>query len=177
MDHALLVGMLDRLADRHEEFQALARREPLLVAVLGDGNALDQLHDEERPARLGAAGVEHAGDVGVVHHRQGLPLGLEAGQHGLGVHARLDDFHGHDALHRFCLLGHEDRAHAPLADLLHQLVAADGRAGPLGEGRIDGGVEPRGSWCLQEAAGVVMGLQECFNPLPQSGSPAHAWSK
>ena len=31
-----------------------------------------------RPA-VGGAGVEDRGDVGVVHQRQGLPLGLEAG--------------------------------------------------------------------------------------------------
>ena len=54
-------------------------REPVLVAVLGDRDALDQLHDEVRPAGVGRAGVEDLGDVGVVHQRQGLPLGLEPG--------------------------------------------------------------------------------------------------
>ena len=55
--------------------------ELLLVAVLGDRDALDQLHHEVRPAALGGAGIEDAGDVGMVHQRQGLPLGLEAGDH------------------------------------------------------------------------------------------------
>ncbi len=50
-------------------------------------------------------------------------------------------------------------AHAAFADLLDELVAADGLAGPLGKGRIDVGVEPRGGLFFQEAAGVVMGLQ------------------
>ena len=71
-----------------------------LVAVVGDGNALDELHDEERPAGVGAAGVQHAGDVGVVHQRQGLALGLEAGDDLTGVHARLDDLEGHFAADR-----------------------------------------------------------------------------
>ena len=53
--------------------------ELVLVAVLGDRHALDQLHDEVGPAGVGGAGVEHLGDVGVVHQGQGLPLGLEAG--------------------------------------------------------------------------------------------------
>ena len=53
----------------------------VLVAVLGDRHALDQLHDEEGPAVGGRAGVEDLGDVGVVHQGQGLPLGLEAGEH------------------------------------------------------------------------------------------------
>ena len=77
-------------------------------------------------------GVEHAGDVGVVHHRQGLPLGLEAGDHLPGVHARLDDLERDPALDRLGLLGHEDDAHAPFADLLQQLVGADDRAGAFG---------------------------------------------
>ena len=65
-----------------------------LVAVPGDRDALDQLHDEVRPARVGGAGVEDPGDVGVVHQRQGLALGLEPGQHLAAVHAGLDHLQG-----------------------------------------------------------------------------------
>ena len=77
-----------------------ADRELLAVAVVGDRDAADQLHDEVGPARLGGAGVEHPGDVRVVHQRQGLPLGLEPGDHLPGVHARLDDLQGHLAADR-----------------------------------------------------------------------------
>ncbi len=56
--------------------------------------------------------------------RQGLPLRLEAGEHRLGVHPRLDDLHRHRPLDRLGLLGHEDAAHAAGADLLDQLVLA-----------------------------------------------------
>ena len=41
-------------------------------------DAVDQLHHEVGPARVGGSAVEHVGDVGVVHQRQGLPFGLEA---------------------------------------------------------------------------------------------------
>ena len=51
-----------------------------VVAVLRDRDALDVLHDEEGPAALGRAAVEHLGDVRVVHQGQGLPLRLEARQ-------------------------------------------------------------------------------------------------
>ena len=78
---------------------------------------------------VGRAGVEHLGDVRMVHQRQGLPLGLEAGDHLPGVHARLDDLQRHLAADRLLLLGHEDDAHAAFADLLQQLVGADERAG------------------------------------------------
>jgi hypothetical protein len=131
-----LVGVLDRLADRHEQLQPLARRQAVVVAVLGDGHAVDQLHDEIRPAGFGGPGIEDAGDVDVVHHSQGLALGLEPGDDLLGVHAGLDHLEGNLAADRVSLLGHEDRAHAALADLLEELVRADDRAGAFGDGRL-----------------------------------------
>ena len=90
----------------------------VLVAVFGDRHALDQLHDEIRQAGFGSPGIEDAGDVDVVHHGQGLPLGLEAGDDLAAVHARLDDLDGDLALDGMGLLGHEDGAHAAFADLL-----------------------------------------------------------
>ena len=116
-------------------------------SVIGD--ALDQLHDEVGPAGVGGAGVEHPGDVGVVHHRQGLPLGLEAGDHLGGVHPRLDDLDGDLAADGLGLLGHVDDAHAPLADRLEQLVGPDARPRPFedrpGPGRDGRSVQsPRG---------------------------------
>ena len=134
VDDALLVGVLDGLADRREQFEPLAEREVFFVAVLGDGDAFDQLHHEVRPAGVGRAGVEHLGDVRMVHHRQRLPLGLEAGDHLPGVHARLDDLQRDRPLDRLGLLGHEDDAHAAFADLLQELVGADDRAGPSAMG-------------------------------------------
>ena len=65
----------------------------------------------------------------MVHHRQGLPLGLEAGDDLPRVHARLDDLQRDGPLDRLGLLGHEHDAHAAFADLLQQLVRADDRAG------------------------------------------------
>ena len=124
VDDAFLMGVLDRLANRHEELQTLAEREPLLVAILGDRRPLDQFHHEKRTPRGRAARVQHAGDIGVVHHGQCLPLGLEAGQDGLGVHAGLDDLDGDGPLHRLGLLGQEDAAHASFANPLQDLVTA-----------------------------------------------------
>ena len=77
-------------------------------------------------------GLQHAGDVGVVHQGQGLPLGLEPGDDLPGVHPGLDELDGHQPLDRLGLLGHPDRAHAAFADLLNQLVGADDRAGGFG---------------------------------------------
>ena len=93
------------------------------------GTPLDQLHDEVGPAGFCGAGVVHLGNVRVVHHGQGLTLGLEAGDHLLGVHAQLDDLQGDRPLDRVLLLGQIDGAEPTLAEQLEELVAADDRAG------------------------------------------------
>ena len=69
--------------------------------------------------------IEHLGDVRMIHHRQRLALGFEAGDDLLGVHAQLDDLERDAAAHRFLLLGHVDHAAAAFADFLEQFVAAD----------------------------------------------------
>ena len=125
VDDPLLVGVLDRLADRHEQLQPLPRRQVVVVAVLGDRHAVDQLHDEVGPAPRGGPGVEDAGDVDMIHHCQGLPLGLEAGDDLPAVHPRLDDLERDPAPYRLGLLGHVDRAHAALADPLEEFVGPD----------------------------------------------------
>ncbi len=91
MDDPFLMCVLDGLADVDEYFQPLSGRELVLVAVLGDGDAANQLHHEIGPAGLGGAGVKNFGDAGMVHHRQRLALGFEAGDDLFGVQARLDD--------------------------------------------------------------------------------------
>src|SRR2546430_2142882 len=77
--------------------------------------------------------------VNRVHHGQGLPLGLEAGDDLAGIHAGLDDLEGDLALDRVGLLGHEDGAHAAFADLLQELVRADHGAGFFRAGRAVAG--------------------------------------
>ena len=156
-----------------------------LVAVLGDRDALDQLHDEVGAAGVGGAGVEDAGDVGVVHQGQGLALGLEAGDDLLRVHARLDDLQGHRAADRLGLLGHVDDAHAPLADLLQQLVGADhGMAGDvdlerIGRLNVPGLRRPE----LLDGLGQrtprpgEMGRQEPLDLQAPCASLPHAWSR
>ena len=130
-------------------------------------------------------GVEHLGDVGVVHHRQGLPLGLEPGDDLLGVHARLDDLQRHPAADRVRLLGHEDDAHAAFADLLQQLVGADDRAGAFGseahvlvgdETSIVATAAAEGSWRKLPAL-VVRGEQVLDTAHAGASSPAQASSR
>ncbi len=132
MDDPLLVGVLDRLTHRHEQFEPLVRGKLAFVAELRDRHALHQFHDEVR-ARFVQTTVEHLGNVRVIHQRERLPFGIEARQHGFRVHAGLDELHRHKSLHGFRLLRPPDGTHAALADGLHERVlAGDHRAGERG---------------------------------------------
>ena len=70
----------------------------------------------------------------MVHHRQRLPLGLEAGDNLLRVHAQFDDLERDLAFDRFALLGHVDRAEAAFTDQLKEFVLVDLCAGLLSDG-------------------------------------------
>ena len=155
-----------------KKLQALWNAELVLVAVLGDGDALHQFHHEVGPAGVGRAGIEDLGDVGMVHHRQRLPLGLEAGDDLPRVHAELDDLERHPAADRLFLLGHEHDAEAAFADLFQQLVAADLRAGAFaeadeGDGGLVGFVGE-----LEEAAGRIVGGEQGLDAFAQCGIAA-----
>ena len=173
MDDPLLVSVLDGLADGDEQLKSLARGELLVIAVLCDRDALDQFHDEIGPAGLGAAGVEHAGDVGMIHHRQRLALRFEAGDHLLAVHSGLDDLESGAPADGSLLLGHVNHAHAALADLLEELVAADHCAGPFGD-RAVGRWRERGSlirvgWGVGQTTAGLMSPQQQFHLFSQGG--------
>ena len=137
MDDPFLMSVLHGLADGDGQLESLASRQPAIVAEPGDRDALDQLHDEIGSAVIGGSGVEDLGDIGVVHQSEGLPLGPEPGQHLAAVHAGLDELQRDRPPHRLGLFGHEDGAHAPLADRLKELVRADAAARAL-DGRVPG---------------------------------------
>src|SRR5262249_49659682 len=106
------------------QLQPFTWRQVAVVAKLGDRHAADQFHDEIRPWRASRvsggsfAAIEDASNINMVHHRQRLPFGFEAGDHLAAVHTGLDDLESDFALPRLRLLGHEAGAHAASADLL-----------------------------------------------------------
>ena len=139
---------------------------------------MHQLHHEVRPAGLGGAGVEHLGDVRVVHHRQRLPLGLEAGDDLLGVQPRLDDLQRDLAADGVLLLGHVDDAEPALADPLEQLVAADDRADRLLDRRLGDLLEQRrpGGHDMPSSARLGSGRPSAGLDPPRSvASSPQAW--
>ena len=81
---------------------------------------------------LGRPGVEHFGDVRMVHHGQRLPFGLETCHDLFGVHAQLDDLERNATAHRLLLLGDIDHAATAFPDFLAKLVPADDGARAFG---------------------------------------------
>ena len=142
MDDALLMRVLDGPAYLDEQVQPLRGRQVVLVTVVRDPHAPDQLHHEVGPAGPGGSGIQHPGDVRMVHQGQRLPLGLEAGHDLLGIHAELDDFECHAPPDGLFLLRHVHDATAAFANLLEELVVADAVAGFLGN-RARGRLTPR----------------------------------
>jgi len=114
----------------------------------------------------------------MIHHRQRLPFGLEAGDHLFRVHPQLDDLERHPPAHRLGLFGHIDHPAAALADLLHQLVAVYGVAGLLrfarrrSQGRFRGWLRSCGQF-REESPRRRVGLQKFFD-LPAQQSIPHA---
>ena len=164
VDDPLLMRVLNGVTDRQEQLQPLAGSKLVSVTEVGNRDAVDELHDEVGAAALGGAGVEDLGNVLVIHQRQSLALGLEASDHLLAVHARLDDFEGYLAPDWVLLLGHEHQSRAALADLLHELVRAEDRAGSFGN-RLVVGRRLTGSRAAHEAA------RPTVRPASRSSTP------
>ena len=92
VNDALLMGVLDGLADGNEERETFGHGEPVGIAVAGDRQPIHEPHHEVWGAGRGGAGFENARDVGMIHHREGLSLAFETSDHQPGIHAGLDHF-------------------------------------------------------------------------------------
>ena len=102
----------------------------------------------------------------MVHERQRLPLGLEAGDHLARVHAGLEHFEGDLAADGLGLFGHENDAESPLADLLQQLVRANHRSGAFRD-RLVAALDSRELSGVEEPCRLLMSLQESLHALSQ----------
>ena len=83
------------------------------------------------------------------------------------VHARLDDLQGDRAADRLRLLGHEDDAHAPFADLLQELVRADHACRAVRRRLVERFAA--GGRHVQKAAELLVFGQQRFDASAQSG--------
>jgi len=98
VQHQALVGVLHRLADRHEELEAAGEVESASLAPGVDRRAVDVLEHQKGEAAGGAAGVEQAGDPRVVEGREQPALLLEPGHEGPRVERSPHQLDRHRAL-------------------------------------------------------------------------------
>src|SRR5262245_35636953 len=125
MRDALLMRVLDCLANRNEQCQTLFKTQFVGITILSDWNAIDQFHDKERLSASCGPGIENSGYVLMVHHGQRLPLGLKTGNDLATIEALLDDLQRDAPTNRSLLFSHPDLAHATFTDPLEQFVRAD----------------------------------------------------
>ena len=129
MDDALLMGVVNRIADPGEQLEPLRQVESVAGGVVGEGLATDQLHREERlgPTRsLGSPGLVDLGDSGMLQPAEHLGLPGKAPGQLIRHQAGPDDLERHGSV-RLILLGLIDGAHAALAERGDDPVPADRR--------------------------------------------------
>lgn len=69
-----VLGVVHRRANGTENSQASIDREFVLVAIVGDRQTIDELHDKVWKTISGAAAVQHFRDVGLVEAGENLSL-------------------------------------------------------------------------------------------------------
>src|SRR5262245_2125808 len=94
------------------------------IGVIRNPQSGHEFYDEKGPARFGSSCVEHASNVRVIHHCQGLALGFEARDHRLGVHPQLNNFERDSPPHRLLLFREVDDSATAFADPLDQTITA-----------------------------------------------------
>src|SRR5580698_7858411 len=106
------MSVLHRLTDVGKKLQTLWECQLALIAIVGNGQAANQLHDKIRPARNSFAAIEDTRDVRMIHESERLPLGLEASNDLTRVHAGLENLQSDLASNGLHLFGHEHDAKA-----------------------------------------------------------------
>jgi hypothetical protein len=149
-----------------EQEEPVRRRVALKVIKLGmDTKSVIARFEAERQA---LAMMDHPNIAKV------LALRLEARNHALGIHAKLDHLQGDPPADRFLLLRHIHHPAAAFADLLEQLVAANPGARPLfrRDGQSDcfrGARRADVGRVLHEFPELGLRFEEFLDPLAQCG--------
>ena len=129
MHDLLLVRVFHRFAHLDEQAQPRGQVEVSLSGVVEQVSALDVFHHQIRQAIVGAAAIEHAGDVRVFEAREDLALAPEAAKEIAAGHAALHDLDRHFLLEHIVTAARAvHAAHAAFADEADDLVLADARA-------------------------------------------------
>ncbi len=134
VDDAARMRCVERLVDLLGDARGRNRLErPVLADDGGEVTAVDQLHDDERVARLHAV-VEDIDHVGVIERRGRLGLLPETSdERGVAAILRAQHFDRHVAA-KLRVVSAEDGRHPALAEQLDKAVAAGENLSCLGQG-------------------------------------------
>ena len=129
MNDGFLVGVLDGFTDLNEEAQTIGKRQLSLVAILGDGKALNVFHDEVGLSAESGAGIENLGNAGMIHDGKRLAFRLEALKSDGVEHAGANELQGDLTANGRGLFGKPHLTHATFTKNFEQAVRADGLEG------------------------------------------------
>ena len=169
MNDEVLVGVVNGRANRAEDSQTRIDGQPVLVAILGDRQAIDELHDEVRKAIGSCSAVQDLTDVGVIEAGKNLPFVAKASGSELCAQLRTDDFQG-DFLPVLAVRtnGTINRAHPAHPNFPEDFVCADALARWQAETRFVLGNETRSSLAIQYVGTrLFMCRNEGFQFAPQ----------
>ncbi|MEO7198774.1 MAG: hypothetical protein ABIY56_01010 [Dokdonella sp.] len=124
---------VQRMTNALKQFQTCLQIQHVMIAIVGDGLALDQLHHHIGSTVLGAASVDESGDAGMLEIGQNLALGGKSLQCAFADGALQEQLDRHFLLE--CTVGTTcaiDRTHASASQLSDQFIAADALAGHHG---------------------------------------------
>lgn len=129
VNDCLPVSVLDGFTDLNEEPQTIGKRQFLLVAILGDRNALDIFHDEVGLSTGSGTGIENLGNAGMVHDGKRLAFRLEALKSDGVEHAGANELQGDLATNGRRLFGKPNLTHTTFTKNFEQAVRANGLEG------------------------------------------------
>jgi hypothetical protein len=164
VDDEILVRVVDRFADGAEHLEPLSRRDLQSIAVLRDGPAVDELHDEIGLSFFRRSAIEDRGDVRMLETAENLPLLEEAAQEGLRADTA-QELESDGLLEEVVVPDRPvDHGHAAAADLVQDAVGSDTPAFGGGEARSDGRKR-------KELPGLVVGREKGLDLLSQGLVP------
>src|SRR6267143_1630023 len=165
MNDSFLMRVLHCVTDIKKHIQSCGGLKRILIAMISDLDSANQFHHEIGPSAFGGAGIEHMRDIRMIHQRQYLSFGFEAGDDRLRIHSRFDYLDRHLPAAWLLLFGHENHSATAFTNLLQQLVAANPVTGFFAR-RPGSSFDLCGS-LFEKLTGFLVSLQEGLDIGPQ----------
>src|SRR5215470_7955232 len=123
--------VLHGCTDRSEKFETFGNRESLGIAILVDGCAVDEFHDQVRHFIDGCFAVEQSGDVGMIEVGKDLAFMSETFLHELVIKVATNQLDGNLVLELAIDAGGPIHlSHPAMTDFLKDVVGSYPTANP-----------------------------------------------